>query len=640
MLNGFQKITFGDKPISKKPKKLNKFLKIGFFVFLGLLISFGLISIILYSSFNKIYKSAQITSDSAKLAFDALKKQDIDLSNENLTVLQNNISNLKKEYQSINYMARIPFFGSFVKDGEYILEASLASVESGLIAVETLIPYADLLGLKGKSTFVSGSADERIRTAVETLNKMIPKIDEIANKISLAENALEKVNEDKYPEKVGNIEVKSQIKLAKSLFRESASLFIDAKPLLVRIPDLLGLNDRRRYLVIFQNDAELRATGGFITAYALFNVDKGKIQVEKSDDIYKLDESKNKKFKAPDSILTYHKGVNYLELRDSNLSPDYMKSMEQFESMIKDSIPSFGNFDGIISLDTHVLVSAIKILGEFNIYGRKFSAELDKRCNCPKAIYELEDYSTRPVAFIREDRKDIIGALMFEIMQRAFGVSPSQYWGKLFQMFIDEARQKHVLFYFHDDSAQEGIEALGFGGRIRENIEGDYIHINDVNFAGAKTNMFIRQDVKQEYSKDGDGKIIKTVTITYKNPDPPSNCNLEAGQLCLNGILRNWLRIYVPKGSQLIQFSGSEKENKTYEEFDKTVFEGFMTVKPQGSAEVKLTYKLPDAIKGPNISLTVQKQPGTDKPTYSIFSNGKESIKTELLQDSQFSIKL
>jgi hypothetical protein len=140
---------------------------------------------------------------------------------------------------------------------------------------------------------------------------------------------------------------------------------------------------------------------------------------------------------------------------------------------------------------------------------------------------------------------------------------------------------------------------------------------------------------------DGSGNITKTLTITYKNPAPPSNCNLEAGQLCLNGILRNWIRVYVPKGSVLVEFIGSEKETATYEELDKTVFEGFLTVKPQGSTEIRIKYKLP--FKSDSVSpykLLIQKQPGTDANEMILLKNGREFEKFNLLNDFEKTLKL
>lgn len=637
---GFIKISTHSKLSKLMRKKTKRSIGRTYWVLIGLLILMIITSLVLFLQGKEVLSAYNTTASIGKEAYNAVKKQDLDLAKSKLKDTQNSLTNLSNSYSKMTWVGFIPIIGNYYKDGSSALKSGAAMIEAAIISTETLSPYADLLGLKGKSTFVSGSADERIKTAVQTLDKIIPNIDKISFQIDSAGKELDKINIERYPEKIGKYTIKSRLRSYKNIFSDTATLFVQAQPFLKKVPDLLGNNETKRYLLIFQNDAELRATGGFITAYAVFKVDKGKIQVEKADDIYKLDESKKKKYPAPPPILKYHKGVNNLELRDNNLSPDFMVSMGDFEKMLNDSVPDFPKFDGIISLDTHVLVSSIKILGDFNIYGRSFTAENDKRCDCPKAIYELEDYSSKPVAYVREERKDIIGVLMYQIMQRAFGVSPSKYWGKLFQMFLDEAKQKHVIFYFHDSEAQKGIEAVNFAGRINH-FDGDYIHISDVNFAGAKSNLFVKHYIKQDYSVGSDGTVTKVITIDYKNPSPPSNCNLEAGQLCLNGILRNWVRVYVPKGSRLIEFNGSEKETQVYDELDKTVFEGFLTVKPQGTSEVKIKYSLPSQMKRDSVSkLLIQKQGGTDGYQYTLFKNGKELENFSLETDKTLQVRL
>ncbi len=633
-------ISSDNREIRRNKKKVRNIPK---FIGFGLIILFSAVLIFSLAVFipgKSLLSSAQKTTVLAKETYTLLKNQDIETAKIKLKELEENLLETQKQSARLSWLKLFPFIGNYQKDTEHMLKAGIAGVQAVEIAVDTLNPYADLLGLKGKSTFVAGSADERIKMAVETLDKIVPNIDKIADKIALCGNELNQIDPDRYPEKIGSLTIRSRLKSVKQLFSQTAELFVEAQPFLKKVPTLLGVREPKRYLVLFQNDAELRATGGFITAYAVFKIDKGKMQVEKSDDIYKLDDAKKKKYPAPSAILKYHKDVNNLNLRDNNLSPDFYISMTDFEKMLVESVPGFPAFDGIVAVDTHVLVSAIKILGAFNVYGRTFSADNDKRCDCPKAIYELEDYSTRPVAYVREDRKDIIGVLLYQIMQRALGVSPSQYWGKLFQMFLEEAQQKHVLLYFHDQDAQKGIEALNFGGRILP-FEGDYLHINDVNFAGAKSNLFVKHTVKQNIEVGDDGFITKTLILNYKNPAPFSNCNLEAGQLCLNGILRNWLRIYVPQGSQLIEFTGSEKETATYEELGKTVFEGFITVKPQGATEVRVKYKLPNKVnKGSLYKLLIQKQPGTDGYEYIVSYKNREIEKFLLQTDKEISFKL
>ena len=75
-----------------------------------------------------------------------------------------------------------------------------------------------------------------------------------------------------------------------------------------------------------------------------------------------------------------------MELGEANHSPDFPTSVKEFENLLS-SVPDFPKYDGIITLDTHVLVSSIQILGDFEVYGRKFTAEIDPPCDCPKAVY-------------------------------------------------------------------------------------------------------------------------------------------------------------------------------------------------------------------------------------------------------------
>jgi len=176
------------------------------------------------------------------------------------------------------------------------------------------------------------------------------------------------------------------------------------------------------------------------------------------------------------------------------------------------------------------------------------------------------------------------------------------------------------------------------GGKILP-FDGDYFHLNEANFGGAKSNLFTDQKVEQKYSVSADGTITKTVTVNYKNPNAPSDCNLERGGLCLNAPWRNWFRVYVPKGAKLLDSSGSEVKMKTYDELGKTVFEGFLTVRPLGIGRLTLTYSLPFKVKkGSPLPLMIQKQPGTDGDEYTLIVNGK--TKEKFILDSDKTLKL
>ncbi|MCX7880937.1 MAG: DUF4012 domain-containing protein [Patescibacteria group bacterium] len=539
-------------------------------------------------------------------------KNDIDLFEKELKDFYSDYSQLEKEAKSIYWLSFIPYVADF-KNG---LIAGQHLILAGQKAIEAIVPYADLLGFKkGESSFVEKSAEDRLQTAVLTLDKMIQKIDPISQEIAQAEILIEKIDSKRYPKKIGKREIRGTIDNIKEQFFGLTSLFVEAKPLLKRLPEIFGKDKEKTYLILFQNDKELRATGGFLTSYAVFKIKNGKINIDRSEDIYSLDETIASHPKAPREILTYHKDVYQFNIRDSNLSPDFPTSVELFNSLYKKSGARV-DYNGIIALDSKILVDMLEIFGDTEAGGVTFSSKIDKRCDCPQVLYQLFDIVDRPTPYLRENRKGILGDLMFALFYKAIGFSPSKYWGTLIQTMYKNLEEKHILLYFVDKELQKAVEKLNFAGKIRD-YDGDYLHINNVNFAGAKSNLF----VSQKYLVETKGKE-KEITIVFQNPYPHSDCNLERGGLCLNATLRNWIRIYIPKGSKLIKFSGSTKKVEVYEDLGKTVFEGFMTVAPEKTAKVVVNYQLPEKINPKKI--LIQKQPGTYNDEIIVKVDGKK----------------
>ena len=55
------------------------------------------------------------------------------------------------------------------------------------------------------------------------------------------------------------------------------------------LPEVLGVNERQRYLVLLQNESEIRSTGGWLTSYGIIGVEGGQIRELFVDDIYNAD---------------------------------------------------------------------------------------------------------------------------------------------------------------------------------------------------------------------------------------------------------------------------------------------------------------------------------------------------------------
>jgi len=153
--------------------------------------------------------------------------------------------------------------------------------------------------------------------------------------------------------------------------------------------------------------------------------------------------------------------------------------------------------------------------------------------------------------------------------------------------------------------------------------EGDFLAIVDANLGGAKSNLFTEYEVQQLVDGPENGYITNTLEITYRNTRKADNCNLEAGQLCLNAPAPTWNRLYLPLGSELVQAQGYTEEPSSYEELGFQVIDGFFVLDPLGMAKIRLTYKVPYELE--TYQLYVWKQGGVKPYPLIVDVNGNQA---------------
>lgn len=629
----FPKVNFGRKPLYIAAGVL------GFLVLIFLLIFFP--------AKNFYSKAKAFAAEGRKLA-DVTKAGKIPAIKSELGSAKKSYSDLKKAYGGIAWMKIIPWAGGFVSDAGHGINAVGYSFEAADIGISAVEPYADLLGF-GNNEKGDGqkTTQQRLDFVIQSLPSITPKAGDIAQKVNLAKAEIDKINPDSYPAKFRGKPLREPVRNGLELFDTAANLVANAKPLLEAAPYLLGVDKQRTYLVLFQNDKEIRPTGGFMTAYSIVTVDKAKFSPTISSDIYNLDSNYTPATVAPDPMIKYLKGPyvlsNKLRLRDMNWSPDFAESMKSFTKEAQKV--GISQVDGVIAVDTQLLVNLLNAIGPIGVGGfGNFSTQIEPKCNCPQVIYELESFADQEGAVVWSEnepgkivfappnygnRKAIIGPLMNSILANALG-QPKEKLPALFAAAFKSLTEKHVLFYVFDTKAQAGLEAFGLAGRIKD-YNGDYLHINDANLGGRKSNLYVTQEVEQDIKVSGDGTVEKTLTIIYKNPMKQDGW--------LNSVLPNWTRIYVPKGSQIISADGFVDKAAPYDELGKTVFAGYFQLRPEGVAKVSIKYRLPFKIKGGAYNLLIQKQPGTDGPLYTI-NVGRISQEFFLKEDKELKLRI
>lgn len=579
-----------------------------------------------YSSVKRLTADARTLSTAAK--------------NQNLDEIKKSVDDMKSANGQLNlslkflFWARIiPYFGGFYADGLHFSNAAdseLSAVDKIIVSLE---PSKVELGFTGQPT----PGTDRVAQMVKVMNKVIPQLDTVEPEFKAAAKEVSSVDTAKYPERFGQTTVRSKIETAKNFIMGIEYAVTQARPALEIAPSALGDPDAKNYLIIFQNDKELRATGGFMTAYAFLKLDHGHVSSSGSDDIYRLDEKLLQRCQSvvcpltpPAPIVKYLPEVNgkprtAWSMRDSNLSPDIPTSMKTFEKMYA-FLPNAEQFDGIILIDTKVVETLIAITGPIDVFGTNYSAETNKTCNCSDVVYELENYS-QIIEKGDQDRKAVLGTLMEQILARSLGASTDKL-PEFINAGITLANTKHIMVFMHDSKTQDALSQLNWTGIINQASAGDYLHINDSNFAGGKSNLYVTQDVTFDINIDKDGNVKDKITQVYNNP--------MAYGAWLNAINRDYMRVYVPLGSTVTSSGG--KQINTFDDLGKTVFENFQEIRPQNKLTVSYEYTLPNKFSGKEYQLLIQKQPGTKDHHYTVKINGTK--KADFNLDSDKNLKL
>lgn len=625
----------GQKP-SKRLKTWQKILLI-----LLILFFIAVVSLLTYSYLR--VKNMMSLANSAKIqameSLDLLKSQNLPALPEKVQVLQESLTSLDGEYQSLKIYQHLPFVKAYYADGQTVFLLAHKALDLAEQVVEDVLPYSELLGFAGEGSFEGGTTQDRIVLILQTIEEIQPTIENIEQKLQEIADLSQTIDASRYPEQISNHPVRQEIIKAQEQITQVVHTFSDYRPIMSELAKMAGAEEAQKYLVLFQNDNELRPTGGFLTAYSIVKVDKGQVIPEKSGDIYDLDLKFRQNTAIPQELGRYLTTERYWHLRDMNIYPDFKKSMETFYQNYQ-TIPSEpDDIDGIIAVDTQVLTWLLEVIGPVQVAGYgTFSAEVDKRCDCPQVVYALSEIITRPTPYLREDRKGVLGPLMSGILSKTYELDKSRF-PELINVAISSMKGRHLQLYFVDEKSQTAAEKIRVAGRLYQldnNFKNwqfgqnqDFLAIVNANLGGAKSNLFIDHDLKISVSAPENNYITNTVEITYRNSAKADNCNLEAGQLCLNATLNDWIRLYLPPNSELIEIQGLEEQEEVYEEEGYTVVDGFFKLEPLGLARIRFTYKVPYQDQE-NYNLRLWKQGGVDPVPVLIEVTGGEE---ELLMD-------
>lgn len=601
---------------TKKVNKKNRGKIKGTLVVLGILAVFGYFFV--FRPLYSIYNTGKLLTADFKYFKDGIILQNLPQMKNALTAAEKDAKTLRNSSQLLVWLKVVPVLSSYYSDLVNGSDALSHGIRLTELVLEAATPEAASLGFSPSGAKIPVSGQDRVAGLAKVAPLLSGQYEAIAEELTLIQKSVNSIDPNRYPETYSGKPIRGILASVRVALETVGGSSTDLKVFLDAVPEVLGTTEAKTYLVLFQNDKELRPTGGFWTAYALLRMEKGKIVSIQAGDIYFLDiDNRVAFYPTPPAVIQKYLKLDKWYIRDTNMSPDYRKSVELFNEFWA-RVPGVPKTDGIIAIDTAFVQGLLTVLGDIKIPNYEtFTSE--------NVVYQLELVAN--VLGSREEkrggRKDIIGVLMREMMAKAFAL-PSNQYDKIIGKVLDMAGKKHLLFYFINPEAQGLAEKYNLAGRIND-FEGDYLHVNDANLGGRKANMYMKEDVTKELKILGGGKeVISTVTVDYENTGS-YNADWNTGY-------RDYVRVYVPKGSELVSSSGSLETVTSGDDLGRTYFDAYMAVNPLQKAKLTLTYRLPEGLvkNGQPYQLLIQKQPGTDGQNYTVsVGNKKESFVLE-----------
>jgi len=308
------------------------------------------------------------------------------------------------------------------------------------------------------------------------------------------------------------------------------------------LPDLswwLGENEPRRYLIVFQNNMELRPTGGFIGSLATLEVSGGKVVQFKVQDVYTVD-GQLKGHVEPPLPLKDILGEGGWYLRDSNWSPDFPTSADKISWFYKKETGQ--EIDAVVALN---LESAKKILTQI---GEVYLPDFEEKINADNLFAKAEFYSETNFFPGSTQKASFLTALTGQLLA-VIQNTPDQVWLPLSTALWESLEEKELLISTTNEKVNQALKVNNWNGQIksvvigRENSVGDFLFPVEANLGVNKANYFLRRSLNLLVEVEEEKKLNHLLQIYYENTSQTTEWP--------GGEYKNYLRLLLPLGSEI-----------------------------------------------------------------------------------------
>ncbi|WP_345038876.1 DUF4012 domain-containing protein [Georgenia daeguensis] len=333
-----------------------------------------------------------------------------------------------------------------------------------------------------------------------------------------------------------------------------ASITATASRAVRLIPPMLGSEGPREYLLLVQNNAEPRATGGIPGAVVLLRADQGAIEL-----VEQRPASSFGPFDEPVVEVTNVERAMFgtqlgRYMQDVTFTPDFPRSAEIAGEMWRREVGT--DVDGVLSIDPVALQTLLQATGPVVLVnGQELTSENAAEILLNQVYLELETPSAQDKFFAMA-----AGTIFSSVMSGA--ADPASMVGLLDQV----AEEGRLMMWSAHAREQALLAGTTLSGELRGSTRGAPVvgvYVNDRS--AAKIGYY--QDVRAEIEANtcrGDGSRVFTLVVTVSSSVPENYIELPAyltggGQTVPVGNIRSDVLVYAPTGGRILGARSSDE---------------------------------------------------------------------------------
>ena len=421
--------------------------------------------------------------------------------------------------------------------------------------------------------------------------------------------------------------------LAKFDFEKYKNITSNLENISINLSSILGKGQSKNYLILFENNMELRPTGGFIGSYGIVTFDGGRMSDLTINDVYSADGQLNGHVEPPAPIKNYLGEANWW-LRDSNWDPDFPTSAQRAEWFLDKEVGR--SVDGVIAIDLQPIKDILKSTGP--VFLPDFNMSIDTNNLYEKTQSESQDSffpgTHKKASFLTALSRSLLGEI---------GKLDSTKETQILKSFFGNLEGRHIQVYMHDDNLQKDLLSIGWDGSVLtpncgDGCYPDFVSTVEANLGVNKANYFISRDTNLVVNTS-QNEIDKHLTLNLKN-----SASIGLGP---SGTYKTYIRFLIPIDSEVARMQSVTGQNVQELTPDITEVKGrkevgiWIQVLAGQTESVVFDWRnnLPQNTKFASYGIYVRKQAGISDDPFSLTVDGLSVYNTVLVKDISWTKK-